>query len=207
MFSKDTYVRRRAALKEQLKSGLLFFPGNAEASMNYPDNTYHFRQDSNFLYFFGLDHPNLAGLIDVESGEEYIFGNDVDMDDIVWMGPQPGIADQAIQVGVGKTFPLGHLSGIIKENLDKGRRIHYLPTYRGKNQIWTAELLGISPEEVKKKSSVELIKAVVKLRSIKDAGEIREIETALDIAWHMHTTAMKMAKPGVTEREIGRAHV
>jgi len=205
MFSKETYIRRRTALKKQIKTGLVFFPGNTEACFNYPDNTYHFRQDSDFLYFFGPDHPGMAGLIDMESGDDFIFGNDVDMDDIIWMGPQPTIADQAKQAGVEKTFSLAHLSKFIKEARDKDRKIHYLPPYRGGNKIWIAELLGIRPGQVKEKSSVDLIKAVVKLRLIKDPGEIGEIEAALDIAWHMHTTAMKMAKPGVAEREIAGA--
>jgi len=205
MFLKDAYVKRRTRLKEQINSGIVFFPGNKEASFNYPDNTYHFRQDSDFLYFFGLDHPGLAGLIDLESGEDYIFGNDMDMDDIVWMGPQPTVADQAVQVGVKNTFPSDRLSGFLREAKTKGRTIHYLPPYRGMNQIWISELLGMNPGEVKDKASVELIKAVVKLRLIKDDDEIREIEEALNIAWHMHTTAMKMAKPGVVEREIAGA--
>ena len=205
MFSEKVYSNRRTNLKNQISSGLILFPGNTEASFNYPANTYHFRQDSDFLYFFGLDHPDFAAVIDVDSGEEYIFGNDVDMDDIIWMGPQPTIRDMAAKVGVDKTRPLVKLDEFITAGLSRGRKIHYLPPYRGENIVKIGDLLKIAPSEVKGQASEELIKAVVKLRIIKDEGEIEEIEKAIEIAYHMHTTAMKMAKPGVVEREIAGA--
>ena len=202
MFSEKVYSNRRTKLKNQIGSGLILFLGNTEASFNYPANTYHFRQDSDFLYFFGLDHPDFAAVIDVDSGEEYIFGNDVDMDDIIWMGPQPTIRDMAAKVGVDKTRPLVKLDEFITAGLSRGRKIHYLPPYRGENIVKIGDLFKIAPSEVKGKASEELIKAVVKLRIIKDEGEVEEIEKAIEIAYHMHTTAMKMAKPGVVEREI-----
>lgn len=202
MFSKDTYIKRRQALKAQIRSGLAIFPGNTESSMNYPDNTYHFRQDSNFLYFFGLDHPNLAGVIDFDSGEEMIFGDDVDMDDIIWMGPQPKLRDRAALAGIEHTLPLSKLQGTVGKAQQDKRGIHFLPTYRGATQLWISELLGLRPAQVKENASVDLIKAVVKLRSVKEEEEINEIEKAIETAWYMHTTVMKMAMPGTNEREI-----
>ena len=107
MFSKEVYSKRRKVLAGKLSSGIALFAGNTETSFNYPANTYDFRQDSDFLYFFGIDHPDLAGVIDIDSGEEFIFGNDVDMDDIIWMGNQPSMKDTAAKVGVKNTFPFG----------------------------------------------------------------------------------------------------
>lgn len=202
MFSEKVYSDRRNRLKMKVKSGLVLFLGNTEASFNYPANTYHFRQDSDFLYFFGLDHPDFAALIDVDSGEDFIFGNDVDMDDIIWMGPQPTIKDLASKVGVNKTFPLLKLDEFIKDGLGKDRKIHFLPPYRGENLIRIGSLLNVPPTDIRRQASQELIKAVVSLRIIKDDGEVQEIEKAIEIAYHMHTTSMKMAKPGVVEREI-----
>lgn len=95
MFEKEIYINRRNRLKEKIGNGVAIFPGNPESPMNYAANTYHYRQDSSFLYFFGLDFPGLAGVIDFESGEDRIFGNDVDMDDIIWMGPQVTIQENA----------------------------------------------------------------------------------------------------------------
>jgi len=202
MFHENIYRKRRGDLRRQIASGLILFLGNTEASFNYPANTYHFRQDSDFLYFFGLDHPDLAALIDVDSGSEIIFGNDLDMDDIIWMGPQPSMKDRAAKVGISNTLPLGKLSEVLGEALGKNRKIHYLPPYRGDNLIKISDLLGISVTQVKEEISEYLIRAVVKQRIIKDEFEIKEIEFALDIAYEMHTTAMKMARPGVVEREI-----
>ncbi|RLD36754.1 MAG: aminopeptidase P family protein [Bacteroidetes bacterium] len=202
MFSKEVYSKRRKALAAKLSSGLALFLGNTEASFNYPANTYDFRQDSDFLYFFGIDHPDLAGVIDIDSGEEFIFGNDVDMDDIIWMGNQPSMKDTATKVGVKNTFPFGKLTDFVGEALKRNRKVHYLPPYRGKNIILLGELTNQTPLEVKTNFSKELIQAVVSLRLIKEAVEVEEIEKAMEIAYHMHTTAMKMAKPGVVEREI-----
>lgn len=202
MFSKGVYTDRRNRLKKEMKSGLALFIANHEAAMNYPANTYHYRQDSHFSYFFGLPHPGFAGLIDFESGEEILFGNDLDIDDIIWMGPQPSVAEQAEQVGIKKTLAYEKLIETLQQAGTTGRDIHFLPPYRGDMMIELGHLLGFKPSEVKANASMELTKAVIKLKEIKDTLEIAEIEKAVDIAWLMHTTAMKMAKPGMSEQQI-----
>ena len=176
--------------------------GNTEASYNYPANTYHFRQDSDFLYFFGLDHPGFAGVMDIDENKDYIFGNDVDIDDIIWMGPQPSVKEQALKAGVENTAPFAKLTELLNDAKVRGRKIHFLPQYRGENFIQLEKLLGIPVAKIKEEASVELIKAVVSLREVKDDFEIEEIEKAVAIAYEMHTTSMKMAMPGVVEREI-----
>ncbi len=205
MFDASVYTGRRKRLREAVKEGIILLPGNPEASYNYPANTYHFRQDSNFLYFFGLDHPDLAGVIDVDSGEDWIFGNDVDLDDIIWMGPQPALADRAARAGVNSTAPLADLLKVIGEARSKGRKVHFVSPYRGETYIQLEELLGIPVAEIRSSVSEELVRAIVDLRSVKDAHEIAEIEKAVDIAYDMHTTAMRMAMPGRVEREIAGA--
>ncbi len=202
MFEASVYTSRRDRLKSQLGSGIALFPGNVDSSFNYPANTFHFRQDSNFLYFFGLDHPGMAGLVDADTGEDWIFGNDVDMDDIVWMGPQPSVKDQAAELGVNNTAPYAKLAEYLSDALAKGRKIHYLPPYRGETIIELSDLLGFAPSGVKPGASTELIRAVVEQRAIKDALEIAEIEKAINVAYLMHTTSMKMAMPGVMEQKI-----
>lgn len=202
MFAKEVYSDRRNRLKKEMKSGIALFLANQEAAMNYAANTYHYRQDSHFSYFFGLPHPGFAGLIDFESGEEFLFGNDLEIDDIIWMGPQPSVAEQAAQVGIQKTMAYDKLIESLQKAGTTGRDIHFLPPYRGEMMIELGQLLGFKPSEVKANASHALIKAVVKLKEIKDALEISEIEKAVDIAWLMHTTAMKMAKPGITEQQI-----
>ena len=205
MFDSKVYTDRRNRLRDKIESGLILFPGNPEVSFNYPANTYHFRQDSNFLYFFGLDHPDLAGIIDVDNGTDTIFGNDVDLDDIIWMGPQPALSDRAARAGVQQTAPLAEMLKVVAEARSKGRKIHFVPPYRGESYIQLAALLGIPVAEVRDNVSEDLIRAVVSLRSVKDEHEIAEIEKAVDIAYEMHTTSMRMAMPGRVEREIAGA--
>ncbi len=202
MFKPETYILRRKALKDEIRTGLAIFPGNTEASFNYPANTYHYRQDSTFSYFFGINQPDLAGIIDFETGAEILFGNDVDMDDIIWMGPQPSIADRGAQAGIKHTAPLADFARYIEEARTAGRKVHFLPPYRGETKIQLSEILGIMPKEIKESASVDLIRAVVKLRAVKSAEEITEIEKMVDVAYLMHTTAMKMAHPGIIEQEI-----
>ena len=205
MFDSKVYTDRRNRLRDKIESGLILFPGNPEVSFNYPANTYHFRQDSNFLYFFGLDHPDLAGIIDVDNGTDTIFGNDVDLDDIIWMGPQPALSDRAARAGVQQTAPLAEMLKVVAEARSKGRKIHFVPPYRGESYIQLAALFGIPVAEVRDNVSEDLIRAVVSLRSVKDEHEIAEIEKAVDIAYEMHTTSMRMAMPGRVEREIAGA--
>ncbi len=202
MFKKETYQARRNALRAEVKNGIILFPGNTEAAFNYPANTYHFRQDSAFNYFFGLNQPDLAGIIDIDEDKEILFGNDVDMDDIIWMGPQPLIAERAELVGIHKSKPLSELAIYLKEALARGRKVHFLPPYRGETKIWLSDLTGIKISQLKQEASIELIQTVVKLRSIKSTEEIDIINKMVDVAGLMHTTAMKMAFPGIVEQEI-----
>ncbi len=202
MFDQSIYTGRRNRLKKELKSGVALFLGNVDAAFNYPANQYHFRQDSNFSYFFGLDNPGFAGVVDVDNNKDYLFGNDVDIDDIIWMGKQPLVKDLAARVGVKNSFPYGDLAAFVKKAVSEGRKVHFLPPYRGETVVELSALLSLSNKEVKNAVSEELIKAVVKLREVKDDHEIAEIEKALLTAYYMHTTSMKMAMPGIKEQEI-----
>lgn len=202
MFDSKVYSERRLKLRKKIRSGIVLILGNEEAPMNYPANTYHFRQDSNFLYFFGLDLPGLVGVIDIEDGKDCIYGNNVDIDDIIWMGPQPTISELASKSGVLCTHPLKDLVSTLQRAINQGRKIHFTPPYRAENIISLERLLGIHPSIIHKYASKDLVSAIVSLRSIKEACEIEEIEKACDIGYVMHTTAMKMAKIGETERNI-----
>ncbi len=202
MFDAEIYIERRKRLREQIESGLLFFLGNEESPMNYPANTYHFRQDSSFLYFFGLDSPSLAAVVDVDEGREVIFGNDVSMEDIIWMGDLPTMRERAALVGIADTAPLAQLEEAIKEALQKGKAVHYLPPYRPESVLNIAQVLGIDQNSVKSQASKELIKAVVAQRSVKIPQEIEQMEMAHEVTYDMYITAMKMAKHGIYEREI-----
>ncbi len=205
MFKKEVYTERRRKLMEEVDSGIVLLPGNQDVPFNYPANIYTFRQDSSFLYFFGINQANLAGLIDIDNNEEIIFGNELTIGNIIWMGSLPTIKNQAKNVGVDKTQPLNDLQTYIKKAILGGRKIHFLPAYRHKTKAQLSELLGMQYSSINDYKSDELIKAVVKLRSKKDKYEIEEITKMVDVAYLMHTTAMKMAKPGVVEREIAGA--
>jgi len=202
MFNKQVYIARRQKLKQQLGKGLLLFLGNEESSMNYKDNWYHFRQDSNFLYFFGLDKAGLAAVIDVEADKDILFGRELTLDEIVWMGPQPSIVDQAAQVGITDVRPPAALAGMLSAARSAGVPIHFLPPYRPENIQKLSELLGLPPAAIKEQSSVPFIKAVVAQRSIKSAEEIEQIEDAVNITAAMHLAAIKGARDGMTEAQL-----
>ena len=205
MFPKETYIQRRAQLKKAVGSGLLIFLGNGESPMNYTDNTYRFRQDSSFLYYFGLDCAGLAAIIDIDNDSEAVFGNELTIDDIVWTGTMPTLSEMAAGYGIYNTLPLSQLGACIHSAKSKGQEIHFLPPYRGEHKVWLQELLGISPSEQSSKASVPFIKAIVNQRNHKTAEEIEEIEKALDISTKMHLIAYRMARPGVHEAEIAAA--
>lgn len=202
MFDKSIYQERRKKLKQQLGKGLVLLLGNEDSSMNYKDNLYPFRQDSSFLYFFGLDKPGLAGLIDIDNDREIIFGNDLTLDDIVWTGPQPLLAQQAEPVGINDTRPLASLPAELVTARAAGRTLHFLPPYRPENMLKLSAWLGVAPAAVKGHASIPLIRAVVGQRSVKSAGEIVQIEAAVDITAAMHLAAIKGARAWMTEAEL-----
>ena len=201
MFTKETYMRRRQELKKLVGNGVIILFGNNDAPVNYPANAYApMRQDSSFLYYFGQHREGLVGVIDIDNDEEWLFGDDIDVEDIVWMGYTPSVADLAAEVGVKKTAPMAELKAICDKA--KGPTIHFLPPYRFDTKIQIMDLLGIHPSKQKEAASLELIKAIVKMRSKKEQQEIEAIDRACDVGYAMHTTAQLLIKPGVTERFI-----
>ena len=207
MFEASVYARRRRVLLERMSGakGVAVFVGNADAAMNYRGNDYKFRQDSSFLYYWGIDEPWFAAVLDLETGDECLYGNDVDIDDIIWMGPQPSVASKGTLIGCMKTAPLAEFDKVVAEAVAKGRPVHFLPPSRYYNQMKLSQLTGIPSDDVRKVgvgASEELVKAVVSMRLIKEACEIEEIDKACEIGYEMHTEARRGCKPGVLEQEI-----
>ena len=202
MFAKDIYVARRERLMNQIGSGLILLLGNSEASTNYPSNTYKFRQDSTFLYYFGHNDPDMAAILNAFTGDVILFGNDVDIDDIIWMGPQISVKEKGEQVGVQHTEPMAKLGDYLAQAQKEGVEIMFLPPYRNHNKILLNSLLNIPISALKEQASVRLIKAIVDMRIIKEQCELDEIHKACDIGYEMHFTAMKLAKLGMVEQQL-----
>ena len=203
MFDTATYIRRRNELKKLVKEGIIILFGNNESPANFPNNGYYpFRQDSSFLYYFGLQRDGLVGIIDIDNDKDILVGNDIDIEDIVWYGSVESMTEMMQRCGAQETLPMKALKTICNEALSKHRKIHFLPPYRHDIKIQVFDLLGVHPIQQKEAASMELIKAVVKMRSVKEQQEIEELERAAVIGYKMHTTAMRQTKPGVTEKFV-----
>lgn len=205
MFSKQTYINRRNQLKKDVKSGILLFLGNDESGMNYADNTYHYRQDSTFLYFFGSDYAGLNAIIDIDENREIIFGDELTIDHIVWMGSQPTIKEKSEGVGIKETLPMAELKSYLAKALTNGRKVHHLPPYRPEHQIKLLDLIQVNPNIAATNASYEFIQAIANQRNYKSEEEIIQIEEAVNITADMHLAAMRMARPGMKESEIAAA--
>jgi len=202
MFAKEIYQQRRSRLSELVGSGIILLPGNSDSSMNYRDNIYHFRQDSHFLYFVGMDHPDLFVLIDVDAQKTMLFGDELTMDDIIWTGPMESLTDEASRTGITQVMPSSALLAIVEKTKADRREIHFLPPYRAENMLKMESLLGIPVKRLKHEVSEILIRSIVALRSIKGPEEIVELEKASDIGYAMHFAAMRGAVPGALERDL-----
>lgn len=203
MFNKETYIKRRSELKKLVKDGIILLFGNNESPVNSPANSYApFRQDSSFLYYFGQKRDGLVGVIDVNEGTEMLVGDDIDIEDIVWFGSVDAVKDLAAQVGVSHSAPMKELKNICDKAIKSNRKIHFLPPYRADIKIQISDLLGIHPNAQKEAASLELINAIVKMRSVKTQEEIEELERAAIIGYKMYTTAMRITKPGLTEKYV-----
>jgi Xaa-Pro aminopeptidase len=205
MFKAATYIERRKLLRESVGSGLLIFLANEESPMNYTANTFHYRQDSSFLYFFGLSSPGLAAIIDADENKDTLYGDDIGIEDIIWMGSLPKFKDRALEVGIRRTAARAAFDETVRQAVAAGRPVHYLPPYRPDNAIVLSELLSIPIKDLKAKASAALIKAAVDQRILKSKEEIREIECAVAVSYEMYLAAMKLAKPGRYEYQISGA--
>ncbi len=203
MFQPSTYANRRRKLVSQMTGkGLVLLPGNEEAPLNYTANVYPFRQDSNFLYFIGLDQPHLCALIDLDEGTTTLFGDNPDIEDVVWEGPKPDMAYLAGLAAIEHTASYSSLAAKLQEAQNKGRQIHFTPPYRGESKIQLHQWLGIALDNLRAAASEPLIRAIVALRSYKDKEEIAEMELALTITRDMHVAAMQQARPGMYESDL-----
>lgn len=209
MFSKEVYARRRQTLVAKMadsaaegKRGIALFIGNTEAPAQYKDNCYKFRQDSTWLYFFGIDQPLYAAIIDLGNGNETIFANDVEIGDIIWMGPQPSVASVAASVGVEKSAPYTDLNAAVAKVLAEGRPVHFVKPSRYYNTMKIASLLGCGTDEVAGRFSLALTKAIISMRLVKEDCEIEAIDDACNLGYEMHTVARNSIVPGIIEQEI-----
>ena len=209
MFSKDVYARRRQTLVAKMadsaaegKRGIALFIGNTEAPAQYKDNCYKFRQDSTWLYFFGIDQPLYAAIIDLDNGNETVFANDVEIGDIIWMGPQPSVASVAASVGVEKSAPYTDLNAAVAKVLAEGRPVHFVKPSRYYNTMKIASLLGCGTDEVAGRFSLALTKAIISMRLVKEDCEIEVIDDACNLGYEMHTVARNSIVPGIIEQEI-----
>ncbi len=202
MFSKGTYIERRKALSSLMKRGVIIIPANLNAPNSYPNNSYYFRQDSSFRYLFGVNSPSLVGVVDLDSGESMLYGDDPTLDDLIWTGALPTTAELALGVGIAKSGSLADLKSVVESAQAFEREIHILPPYRGETKLQLSEMFGCSPFELNRYISADLIFAMAKLREVKSEEELAEMERAYLIGYEMHTTAMRLTREGVVEREI-----
>ena len=202
MFAKSTYIERRSLLKKLVGDGLIVIFGNNDAPSNYPANAYKFRQDSSFLYYFGQHREGLVGGIDVANDKEWLIGDDIDINDIIWTGFVPSVGDLGAEVGVANSAPMSSLKTMVDKAKAEGKTVHYLPPYRHDTMIQISDLLGMHPLKTREMASLKLIKAVVDMRAVKSDEEVEEIERAMEIGYDMHMTAMRACAPGVTEQHI-----
>jgi len=202
MFSTSTYVERRNRLRTLVSSGVVLLLGNNESPMNYLDNTFHFRQDSTFLYYFGTDVPGLVGILDIDNRTDHLFGDDFTIDDIVWRGPQPTIAERGGLAGVDRTGGVGEARAFIEEARRKGRTVHFLPPYRADHELRLFDWLGLDPRLTAGAASAELVQGVISQRAVKTAEEIAEIDKAVALSADMHLAAMRFVRTGMTEAQV-----
>lgn len=202
MFNKEIYIQRREKLMKDVGNGIILLYGNADVPYNYPDNTYHFRQDSTFRYFFGLDVPLMVGILDIDNHEEYLFADDVDINDIIWTGPMPSVKEMAESVGIYKTGSYKEAGKFLKKAQASGRQIHYVKPYRSFKMLQLHDMLGLSMAEISEQASHKLVMAIIKLRSKKEPVEIAELDKAFEIGYLMHTAAQRLCKPGQKEQYI-----
>jgi len=202
MLTPATYRDRRARLSKALGSGLVLFLGNDEVGMNYSANVYPFRQGSSFLYFWALDQPGLAAVIDIDARTDTVFGDDVTVADVVWSGPQPTLKSRAADASVKKTAASGKLADVVQAAMKKKRPVHFLAPYRAEHIVKLAAFTGIKPEKLREKRSVAFHKAVAAQRLYKTSEEVADIETAVDVSREMYAAAMRAMKPGLKEHQI-----
>lgn len=198
MFDKEIYVERRKKLKENFKDGIILIPGNNYSPLDCKDNCYPFLQDATFRYYFGLSHPGLVGIIDIDNDKEIIFGNDYTISDIIWMGKQKYLKELVFEVGIKSFIEIEEL----KSYLVKRKNIRFTNQYREDIKNFISSLIDINPFNFDDYTSFELVNAIIAQRNIKSDVEIKEIEKAVNITKEMHLAAIKNVRIGMKEFEL-----
>ena len=207
MFAKQIYINRRKKLKTSVGSGLILFLGNEESSMNYKDNFYHFRQDSSFLYFFGIDRPGVSAAIDIDQDKEILFGEDPTIEQMVWTGFRESLQVQAEKAGIPLVKSIKDFEPLVRKARNENQKIHFLPPYRLEHIEKMCFVLGVLPDLLPKMVSETLIKSIVAQRSLKSGEEVEQITKAVNVSVDMQLKAMTIAKEGMTECRIaGEIH-
>lgn len=197
IFDKEVYIKRRETLKATLKKGLVLVGGNELIPMNYEHNSYHFVQDSTFLYYFGINKEGYLGLIDIDNNKEYLFGNNPTMDDIIWEGPLANLETIANNVGIENILDTLQLKELLEN-----RNVLFINQYSSSNKMRLGELLNLSPYTINEKASYELMEAICNQRNIKSPQEIEIMNEEAKIGRVMHLKALEMAKIGKKEYEL-----
>lgn len=202
MFLPQTYKERRSKLKSLVAGGLIVLPGNEDVGMNYRDNVYHFRQDSTFLYYTGIDRPDLLFVIDIDDNSEVLFGDDLTVDQIVWTGPVDTLSSVASKAGITSIEPYSRIGDVLKKAMEQKQPIHFLFPYRGEIAIRLSEWLSIPWQSLQEKASLSLTNAIIAQRSYKTQEELTELDKAVDLTSAMQLKAIQLSRPGITEYEI-----
>lgn len=191
-FPREIYVQRRAQLSTSLSSGKILLLGNGHTAINFKDNYNQFRQDSCFLYYLGINLPYVHAVIDIDNEQVTLYGDEVTMDDIIWIGDQEPLQQIAEAAGISKVKPLAQLSA------DLTGKIYYLPPYRAEHKLLLSQLLDTH----KLSPSTELIKSIAEQRNTKAPEEIKELHRAATISNRVHEQVIRQTHIGCHEYEL-----
>ena len=191
-FSAKTYQDRRNELMKTVKTGRILLLSNNFSSINFKENHYRYRQDSSFLYYIGINQPEVHAVLDCETGETTLYGDEVSMDMIIWTGNQPALADLATKSAIENILPLSKLAELSAEN------IKYLPPYRAEHELFLKSALGVTQIE----EHLDLILGVIAQRNIKSNDEIKLLDQAVTLSAKMHQTVIENTNPGMAEYQL-----
>jgi Xaa-Pro aminopeptidase len=202
------YAERRHRFLEALGPGAVALIQGSRRVRRSADTDFPFRQDSDFRYLTGFDHPHAVAVLRTDGGPEYtLFVEPRDPDAETWTGYRPGVEGARSDHGADEAHEAGRLPELLPKLLEKARRVYHV---FGRDPALDARLVEIQEQmRLRSRLGLEPAEALVDPRRIlhemrlrKEPAELDVMRRAAAISAEGHREAARRARDGAFEYEL-----
>jgi Xaa-Pro aminopeptidase len=197
--------RRDDILKLDKKSVYVVF-SNHDVTRSH-DTEFAFRQDSNLSYLTGFNEPHSVLVLTSKDGKSHLFLRDSNPQEELWTGLRLGVSKAKDALKIDQTYDIKEFKTEISKLLIGHSDLYVDYTFHKEEYLELHEVLNSLAKMRKIKEGFpvsihSLINFMGDRRLLKDEQEIQIMRKAAEISSQTHNNLMKMARPGMNEREV-----